>query len=61
MSLFLEGCFLRIPLSAQELHKNENGIDCFFPKSLNHIKNNFQLSSQKDLSSDATYMHFIKR
>ena len=43
------------------IHKNEDGIDCFFPKSLKYIKNNFQLSFQKDLSKDATYMHFIKK
>ena len=42
------------------IHKNENGIDCFFPKSLDYIKNNFKLNYEKDLSKDATYMHFIK-
>ena len=42
------------------IHKNEPGIDCFFPKSLDYIKNNFKLYYEKELSKDATYMHFIK-
>ena len=42
------------------IHKNENGIDCFFPKSLDYIKTNFKLNYEKNLSEDATYMHFIK-
>ena len=42
------------------VHQDVDGIDCFFPKSLENIKKNFLLASEKKLSNDATYMHFIK-
>ena len=42
------------------IHQEIDGIDCFFPQTLDNIKQNFQLASEKKLSNDATYMHFIK-
>jgi len=58
-SIYSEFLNIASDLHITLIHKNETGIDCFFPKSLDYIKNNFQLSSKKDLSPDATYMHFI--
>ncbi len=43
------------------IHESINGIDCFFPKTLNFIKNNFELEYEKELSLNATYMHFTKK
>ena len=60
-SIYSEFLNIASDLHITLIHKNENGIDCFFPKSLDHIKNTFILSSEEDLSPDATYMHFIKK
>ena len=48
---------LHITLIDQQIE----GIDCFFPKSLEHIKKKFILSFQKKLNRDANYMHFKKK
>ena len=51
---------------ANDLHitlidQHVEGIDCFFPKSLEYIKKKFILSFQKKLDRDANYMHFKKK
>ena len=51
---------------ANDLHitlidQQVEGIDCFFPKSLEYIKKKFILSFQKKLDRDANYMHFKKK
>ncbi len=48
---------LHITLIDQQIE----GIDCFFPKSLEHIKKKFILSFKKKLDRDANYMHFKKK
>ena len=43
------------------IHQKIDGIDCFFPKTIDQIKNNFELSNKKTLSSKATYMHWLRK
>ena len=59
-SIYSEVFKLASDLHITLIHQEVDGIDCFFPKTLDQIKNNFKLSNEKELSSDATYMHFIK-
>ena len=59
-SVYKEFFELASDLHITLINQQVDGIDCFFPKSLDHIKKHFKLFFQKKLNREANYMHFKK-
>ena len=60
-SIYLSFLDIATDLHITIIHKNINGIDCYFPTTLTQLKNNFILSYKNELSLDATYMHWVRK
>ena len=59
-SIYKEFFELASDLHITLIDQQVDGIDCFFPKSLDYIKKHFKLFFQEDLNQEANYMHFKK-
>ena len=60
-SIYLQFLTLASDLHITLIHKKTDGIDCFFPKSIEQLKTDFKLSIKKELCIEATYMHWQKK